>query len=241
MRKIDNYWVNTGDIRFVEKLLKNREINETIQLLLSKHNPSYQYDLRLSLDDFILFNEFLKSGENDRIKGCSVKLFCKYLFPAGYLSIIREPRQNLYSVQILNKEIKSLFAYKLLNYYNKLYEIDDEFFLDVKNDLAEIFHSKNPNKLKNSVEKLLKQCPEFVKIKGDAKEEGFHRNEDLIHSIINYISLELNQSISGSEAWFKRECRAEILVVNLSSKTGMMVELKYEGCQDRTAIQPERS
>lgn len=76
--------------------------------------------------------------------------------------------------------------------------------------------------------------PKFVDDIGE--EDGIHGNEDLIHSVINYICLQIkNFSKFGTEVYCGRK-RADIILVDKTKSKGMIIELKYDKKNSSGAI-----
>jgi hypothetical protein len=44
---------------------------------------------------------------------------------------------------------------------------------------------------------------------------GFHGNEDLLHSVINYVALQMKSTSKfGTEIWYENKARADIILIN---------------------------
>ena len=77
---------------------------------------------------------------------------------------------------------------------------------------------------------LLSTFPEFIKEKGA---KGLHGNEDIFHSILTYICLQIGDcSTLGSEVPCGRGSKggtgvADIVLSNTAKGVGIIIELKY--------------
>ena len=143
----------------------------------------------------------------------------------------------------LPKEVKSEFEKKLISYYKQVYNIDNNSFNKVTNELARIFTKQDTNTdmLKNSLEELFQAFPQFINIKQNTNEKGVHGNEDLVHSVFNYIALQIKGfSRFGTEVWYKNEGRADVILVNDTENIGMIIELKYDCTAEKALDQTEK-
>jgi hypothetical protein len=69
-----------------------------------------------------------------------------------------------------------------------------------------------------------------------------HGNEDLVHSVVNYIALQINFNSTKfcSEVWFNKHARADIILMNEEKKTGLIIELKYKSSADEVIEQTQK-
>ena len=250
-KEIGNYWEETGSIDFIKNLFKIDAIKETVQSLISQENIKRISDhpilvnlgdLKFSIDNFLTLKELINKGDNYEIKNDTIHLFLKYIFAAGYLTISKDQtNESFTSVQLPNYEVKSEMEKKLISYYEQVYNIKTELFKNVTDELIKIFKSEEICKLKKSLEELFKAFPEFVNIKQDTGVNGVHGNEDLVHSIINYTALQIKGvNKFGSEVWYKKDGRADIILFNDKENIGMIIELKYEGSADKALTQAQK-
>lgn len=141
-------------------------------------------------------------GSNYVINESVTDILFSYLFSAGYLTTSGEK-----GFKLPNNEVRTAFQNKLLEYYKQQYNIDTKFYTDVTDQLQKILDSKGKIKTEEATKsfketfiKLLAKFPKFEKTKDeniadDIREKAFHGNEDLIHCVMSYITLQL-KSIS---------------------------------------------
>ena len=144
----------------------------------------------------------------------------------------KQPFEWKTSIKLPNYEVKSELEKKLVIYFKKVYNISYKLFDNATNSLQLLLHDRNldTNDLKSSLKNLFEAFPKFINIKTNTEEAGVHGNEDLIHSTINYIALQIKTiSKFGTEVWFKNKGRADIILINDKAKLGIIIELKYGG------------
>ncbi len=232
---LKNYWEESGNIDFIKDLFKNPLIKNKIDRLI-EDKGSLQFNLieQISSNDFKILKEVINLSSNCKIDETVADLLFSYLFSAGYLTISEKG-----GFKLPNYEIKTEFQKKLLEYYKQQYNIPTELFTNVTNELQKILDSKNKSstdKAKKSFQEsfasLLAKFPKFEKIKDrnfkvDETGQTFHGNEDLIHCVMSYITLQL-KSISkfGTEIHLGKGV-ADIMFIDKLNQKGIVIELKY--------------
>ena len=245
---IRNYWEETGNIDFIKKLFNIDQIKKNIETLLSSQDDDDSIlvkleDLKFSKDDFLLLKALIDKGDNYEIKNEIVDLFFRFIFAAGYLTIADKQmyKSKITSIRIPNNEIKSELENKLVSYYDQVYNIGTKLFTNVTDELVKIISNQDTNKLKKSLDDLFKAFPEFSNITKNTEVKGVHGNEDLIHSVINFTALQIKGlSKFGTEVWYKNQGRADIILINDNTKSGMIIELKYNGSADEALEQTNK-
>ena len=174
----------------------------------------------------------------------TVDLFFSYIFAAGYLTISEEQKyKSTTSIKLPNYEVKSELEKKLVSYYKHVYNINSELFKDATDALESLLNdsSQDTDTLKLSLKKLFEAFPKFINIKQDIEVTGVHGNEDLVHSVINYVALQIKSlSKFGTEVWYKKQGRADIILINDKAELGMMIELKYADSVDDALTQTKK-
>ncbi|RNA18734.1 ATPase AAA [Brachionus plicatilis] len=244
-RVIRNYWEESGNIDFIKKLFKIDAIKAKVQSLLGQEDTEVQLeDLKFSKDNFITLKELLNAGDNYKIEEPTVDLFFSYIFAAGYLTISEKQKyESTVSIKLPNQEVKSELEKKLVSFYKHIYNIDPQLFKDATDVLSVLLNDfdQDTNTLKNTLEKLFSAFPKFINIKQDIEAAGVHGNEDIVHSAINYVALQIKcLSKFGTEVWYKKQTRADIMLINNKAKLGMIIELKYDGSADEALSQAKK-
>ena len=242
---IRNYWEESGNIDFIKKLFKIDAIKAKVESLLSQEDTEVQLeDLKFSKDNFITLKELLNAGDNYKIEEPTVDLFFSYIFAAGYLTISEKQKyESTVSIKLPNQEVKSELEKKLVSFYKHIYNIDPQLFKDATDVLSVLLNDfdQDTNTLKNTLEKLFSAFPKFINIKQDIETAGVHGNEDIVHSAINYVALQIKSlSKFGTEVWYKKQSRADIMLINNKAKLGMIIELKYDGSADEALSQAKK-
>lgn len=113
---IANYWVQSGNVAFIEDLFEKSPLKNVIESLLiaEKTDDVTEIDLEdinFSLDDFIELRGLLDKGDKYKIGADSIDLFLRFIFASGCLTITEEQREgSLTSIRIPNKEVESIFV-----------------------------------------------------------------------------------------------------------------------------------
>ena len=231
---LQNYWEESGNIDFIKDLFKVPSVKSKMDRLVKDEPLFFNLKKQISSNDFKILKEVMNLGSNYEINESVTDILFSYLFSAGYLTVSGEKEFKL-----PNNEVKTEFQNKLLEYYKQQYNIDTKFFTDVTDQLQKILDSKGKieaeeatESFKESFIKLLAKFPKFEKIKDeniadDITGKAFHGNEDFIHCIISYITLQL-KSISkfGTEIYLGKGI-ADIMFIDELNKKGAVIELKY--------------
>lgn len=225
---IKNYWEETGNINFIEKLLKVDDIKTKIQTLINKEVVLIDLNgLKFNKDDFLtlktLINQNIYSSANTK----AVNLLFSYIFAAGYLTIsmIKNDPSYFY-VRLPNGEVTAELSKKLKSYYQQLYNIPLKLFSDATKALEELFKSGIYERFQQVLENIF-SCIKFTKIT-DTEQSGAHPNEDLFHSIVNIIAIQSSYTKFGTEVYNTgiQRGRTDIVLVNNDCKLGMIIEIK---------------
>ncbi|MGC0371947.1 MAG: hypothetical protein DGJ47_000648 [Rickettsiaceae bacterium] len=232
-----NYWGESGNVSFITPLLKHKNIKEKIESLLDEQDGEIFCKLRkdLSVEDYDELRKIISLGSNYTVTAKGVDVLFSYLFTAGYLTSTE--KNNFFTLP--NKEIKSSFKDKILDYYQVEYNISEKLFHNVTDQMQLMLDANNEQDLcKNKdsfVEKLTElftRLPKFKKINKDKLElndgeKMLHPNEDLVHSVLNYVALQLKEITHFATEVYLGKGRADLLLVDENKKKSMIVELKY--------------
>jgi len=231
---LQNYWEESGNIDFIKDLFKVQSVKSKMDRLVKDEPLFFNLKKQISSTDFKILKEVMNLGSNYEINESVNDILFSYLFSAGYLTVSGET-----GFKLPNNEIKTEFQNKLLEYYKQQYSVDTKFFTDVTDQLQKILDSKSVIKFEEATEgfkksfiRLLAKFPKFEKIKDDnivddSSEKAFHGNEDFIHCVMSYITLQL-KSISkfGTEIYLGKGI-ADIMFIDELNKKGAVIELKY--------------
>lgn len=246
------YWEESGNINFIIKLFKNNLIRGVFNDLLrsdsSEETGSACFKIKdaLTSEDFLELKQLTKFSQKYKITQASIDLFFSYFFMCGYLT---EDTSKEGFYKIPNKEIESVILSKMLDYYKDLYSIDPTYFHNVteilntimcKEDIESgIFHE-----LQLKFKELIDNMPPFsknIKKRGNSNSD-VHGNEEIIHSMLNYICLQIvDKSFFGTEIITpKRDGRADTVVLSSEKEKGMIIEVKYNGNASKALEQSKK-
>lgn len=235
-RILQSYWEESGNVNFIKPLFQVPIIKSKIDQLVQDEEPLvFNLTKQISSEDFKILREVMSLGSNYKIDESVANLLFSYLFSAGYLTVA-ETR----GYRLPNQEIKTELERKLVQYYEAQYSIDPKLFTDVTDGLQKVLDAKGKAKIEEEIgsfqgglTKLLEAFPQFSKIKdqnmGDpVSAKVVHANEDLIHSVMSYVTLQL-KSISGfgTEVYLGTG-RADIVLMDARNQKGMVIEFKYD-------------
>ncbi len=220
------YWEESGFLKNVSELFLFDGIRSKVVKLVNSDSIELNLRDKLNGEDLkILKRMFDCKRSNSDLKEDHINLFFSFIFELGYLSFDNNPG----FVKIPNKEIKTEFMKKILNYYVEQYTFKDSDVKDAIRKLDSILENERTDTIddfKVAISKLI--SPLDLKKIEDHTEDGFHPNEDLFHSILNWIALQSNASKFGTEVWYNHEARSDIILINREN-IGIVIELKFDG------------
>lgn len=235
-KALKSYWEESGNVNFVKGLLKTEIIQENIEDLVDRKAIYFDLKRQLSIDDFIELRKLTMLGSNYQITGAGVNLLFSYLFFAGYLTMSEPPA----AFRAPNNEIRNELGNKLLEYYQAQYTIDTRLFQDVTDKMQIILNSRLQTEnlyqliqdFKLSLTTLLKSFPKFGDLKIETQGETsvnvlFQGNEDLIHSVMNYIVLQVKTLTRFATEISIGNGRADIALIDVKNNCVAIIELKY--------------
>eukprot|EP00924_Labyrinthula_sp_SR-Ha-C_P010205 snap_masked-scaffold_23-processed-gene-0.26-mRNA-1 protein AED:1.00 eAED:1.00 QI:0/0/0/0/1/1/2/0/691 len=205
-----SYWEQSGSINFIDVLIANPEVREQMEKLVNGESIYLERKDDFSVSDF----EILKN-----------------IIGGGYLTIDGKKKN---SYELPNMEIKYEMRNKLINYYRDIYRIDSKNFETLIDIVRSIIDTKeyNQNNIRALFKNFYNQFKEMikgVKLVDDHNNEGVFTNEDVLHSLLNYIVLKTQHSTFGSEIYTSKldsgkKGRAGIKLTN--GDVGIIIELK---------------
>ena len=232
-----SYWEKSGSIDFIRQIFKQNIVKDKIEALIDGKSTVFTLKTDFSVDDFKALKEITYLRGNQAITRQGINVLFSYFFITGYLTI--GDKGGLYKFP--NKEIKYEMGNKILEYYETIYNIDSDKIYELSNSLQRIFDGNEAEK--SSIPSFIKNTfvseffPKFQEIIDSCKlvndktdNEGIFANEDVVHSILNYIGLQTIRTKFATEVYTdklgaKERGRADILICN--KKTGLIIEVKY--------------
>ena len=233
-KNFKSYWEESGSIDFLQDLFKSTNIKEKIEQLVDDKNGKsgtivFSRESNFSDKDFNTLKGMI--GSNKVVGEDGINILFSYLFILGYLTV---DGINHDSYQIPNMEIKHEMGKRLIEYYQTICTIDPQKIQGLTNILQSVMNIKesDQNNIKGSFKNFYNQFKEVVKgitLVNDKNDEGVFTNEDVVHSILNYIVLQTQHSTFGSEIYTSKlhsdkKGRADIKITN--DDVGIIIEVK---------------
>eukprot|EP00924_Labyrinthula_sp_SR-Ha-C_P010526 snap_masked-scaffold_70-processed-gene-0.44-mRNA-1 protein AED:1.00 eAED:1.00 QI:0/-1/0/0/-1/1/1/0/710 len=224
-----SYWEKSGSINFIDVLFGNPEVREQMERLVNGESIYLERKDDFSVSDFEILKNII--GGNKEINSVGLNLLFSYLFVGGYLTIDGK-KKDFY--ELPNMEIKYEMRKKIINYYQDIYSIDSRKLETLIDILQSIIDTKeyNQNNIRALFKNFYNQFKEMikgVKLVDDHNNEGVFTNEDVVHSLLNYIVLQTQHFTFGSEIYTSKldsgkKGRARIKLTN--GDVGIIIELK---------------
>jgi hypothetical protein len=183
---LKNYWVDSGNIDFLNDLLRVPVVKSKIDRLVRDESVYFDIDKQIWSDDLIALKKLIDLGSNYQMEETVTHIIYSYLFHAGYLTdFLREKR-----FKIPNNEIKTVYENKLLKFYKQEYRIDTCFFTDFTGQLKKIIECDDQSlffyishyyfldSIRESFRSLLKELLKF--------EKAFDNNTDFRDDLLSY-------------------------------------------------------
>jgi hypothetical protein len=230
-----SYWENSSLGAVInKKILKNSAIKNIVEGLINDNHLVLGNLINdFSINDFETLKNIVNRHDQIEIKQDGVDLLFSYLFITGYLT--NKSTTNEYALP--NKEIRTEFETKLKDYYNQLFNISPAKFNELTQELSVIFSEQDNEKISNilttsfapKLEALIKGL-QVYKDEG-LTVNGVFGNEDLMHSLLNNIAIQIVNAKFASERYTTKpdgtKGRADI-VLEKNGK-GVVIEMKYKG------------
>ena len=226
-----SYWGESGQFEFIAPLLKKQEFKENIESLIYGESLSFgELKDDFTVNDFQELKKITRLNDNSKITPKGYNLIFSYLFITGYLTVEAGNRYRL-----PNKELKKVFKSRIQQYYRTIFQFDFKKLEELTDILTIILEAKSENDIKSSIKEFgkgLEQFLEGIKLinKNEVEQDGLWANEDLIHSILNIIAMQVVDSKFGTEAITditrSKNGRADIFIIKKNS--GIIFEIKYK-------------
>jgi hypothetical protein len=238
-----SYWEESGSVDFIKPLFKQQNFKKKIEDLVNAKNIKIdELAIDFSVDNFRTLKQITNSNGKIEINSAGFELIFSYLFITGYLTIANDKNTEF---KLPNKEIKTELEKNLKNYYKTIFSIEPEKFSELTEILNVVFEQKNSLEIKEIFEKnfgpkfseLIKNVKMFNK--SNENSIGLFANEDLMHSLLNNIVLQIVNGSFASERYTVKtdgtKGRADIVVAK--NGTGLLIEMKYKGKADEALEQ----
>jgi hypothetical protein len=237
-----SYWEESGSVDFIKPLFKQQNFKKKIEDLVNNNNLVIDKLISdFSVDNFRKLKEITTNSGKIEISPAGLELIFSYFFITGYLT--NTSTRNEYKLP--NKELRYEFTEKIKDYYKTIFNIEPEKFSELTKILNVVFEQKNSLEIKEIFEKNF--GPKFneliknVKLLNVSNENqiGLFANEDLMHSLLNNIVLQIVNGSFASERYTVKtdgtKGRADIVVAK--NGTGLLIEMKYKGKADEALEQ----
>jgi hypothetical protein len=241
---LKSYWENSNLGSVIDKnILKNDNIKNIVEGLVNNKNLVLgKLTTDFGINDFEVLRGIVNKHDQINIKQDGIDLLFSYLFITGYLTnatIINE-------YALPNKEIKTEFETKLKDYYNQIFNISPSKFNELTKDLDLIFSKQNNEEISKiftssfapKLSLLIKQLEIYSDKTEELNTRGVFGNEDLMHSLLNNIAIQVVNSKLASERYTIKsdgdKGRADIVLSK--NHKGIIIEMKYNAKDAKTAL-----
>ena len=243
-----SYWERSSAGDFISNVLKRKVFREAIETLSSGRSiliKSLSQDL--SISQFYTLKEITELNRNTVIDQEGVDLVFSYLFILGYLTPVANTLNTKVTpteFRLPNKELITEFKIYIMKYYKQIFSIDQSKFEDLTSILAEAFNNCTIQQIVHIFKR--KFAPAFDDLMksitlysyGGSKKSDFLANEDLTHSLLNYVVLQIADAKLSSEIKTVTTSgggRADIFFEK--EGTCVVIEVKYSGDSKKALIQ----
>jgi hypothetical protein len=228
-----SYWENNSLGAVInKKILLNPSIKDIIEKLVNNIPLTLSNLINdFSVDDFETLKSIINNHDQIEIKQTGIDLLFSYLVITGYLTNTLEANNYI----IPNKEIKTEFESKLRDYYIEIFNIPPSKFHALTKELNSIFNQKDVQKIssifrENFAPKFSSLVSELKLYNKDSEQvKGAFANEDLMHSLLNNVAIQVVNAQFASERYTTKpdgtKGRADIVLSK--NKKSVVIEMKY--------------
>eukprot|EP00569_Conticribra_weissflogii_P019321 CAMPEP_0171447556 /NCGR_PEP_ID=MMETSP0881-20121228/39166_1 /TAXON_ID=67004 /ORGANISM="Thalassiosira weissflogii, Strain CCMP1336" /LENGTH=936 /DNA_ID=CAMNT_0011971969 /DNA_START=135 /DNA_END=2944 /DNA_ORIENTATION=- len=230
-----SHWEESGNIDFLGELLSKPKVREKVEELIDGRCISFDRKDDFSSNDFNQLKNMISGSKEITSDGLAV-LF-SYLFIGGYLTI-DGPIQNAY--RLPNMEIMYEMGKRLIKHYQHICTIDPAKIQSATYVLQDIMSTPHRERMQEHFKNFYDRFKEVictVRLVDDKNAEGVFANEDIVHSLLNYIALQTQHTTLGSELYTtklhsKQKGRADIKITH--KDVGVIMEIKCVPVSDRS-------
>jgi len=241
---LKSYWEN-GNLSEAVKvgLLRNLSVRDIFERLIKGQSVLIKGLITdFSVENFETLKHITSTPGKIEINQNGVDLICSYLFIAGYLTATSVANEY----KIPNRQIKLAFEKIIKEYYQTLYRIPPELFHELNHILGQILSEEDPVKVSSIMKEIfapkLSHLLSGVTLISDdderKSETGLYGNEDLVHSMLNYIAMKIVNAEFATEQYTTKptESRGRSDVVIAKKHIAGIFELKYEAASTNEAL-----
>ena len=238
-----SYWGESGIFEFIDPLFQKQTFKEKIESLIYGESIAFgSLNEEFTVKDLRELQILTRINENSEIDSNGYDLIFSYLYITGYLTI---ERGNEF--RIPNKELRKVFGSRIKKYYIKFFNFHSNKLQILTNILEKILTEKKEEEILNSLEEFRKGLEHILEginliNKNEVKQNGLMANEDLFHSLINMIAMQIVDSKFGTEINTAIENsqrgRADIYIIKDNS--GIIFEIKYNGNSKTALVQAKK-
>jgi len=234
--RFEKYWAESGAMVLFDKIFSHPQIKHKIEELTKGKNIEFTLNKEITSAQFQKLKQ-MEENPHTIIDKSGEDLFFSYLLLTGYLT----PSQVEYnSFKIPNHELELEFRDKLKSYYQNVYSLNIERVHKVTDALTMIMSSTDQQELKSLVKeqfyKNFKTLIDECRLTSELSDSntGLFGNEDLVHSILNFISIQVLGIKFATEIYTHKikadqslggKGRADIMLG--SPEKGVIIEMKY--------------
>ena len=202
--KLKSHWEDSGNIAFLRKLFREKAVREQVEQLVHGESIYLEREDDFLADDFKVLREIENLGDNIKITTHGLNILFSYLFIGGYLTINKKG-DHYYCLP--NMEITHEMEKRLITYYETLFTVSPEKIQEATNVLQEITDRSNPDDLPDLLQHFYNKFQVLVRsirLVNNKDEKGVFINEDIIHSMLNYIAFQTKHTTIGSEMYTRK-------------------------------------
>lgn len=229
------YWEESGLGEIIDQeILKHDSIRDIVKDLVDNKNITLTRLITdFNISDFKILKSIINNHTRIEITPYGVGLLFSYLFILGYLT--NTSQEGWYKAP--NKEIRMEFNNKIVDYYNQIFNISPALLKNLTKDIDRVFLEKDKEKISDifishfapKLSSLIKDLKLYDNNNHMKVQEGLFANEDLMHSLLNNIALQVVNAKFASERHTTKidgkVGRADIVLEK--NNKGILIEMKY--------------
>ena len=228
---LKSYWGESGNITFIDKALQIEIVKQKIQELADGSPIFFNLREQFRINDLQVLQELSSLGSNYQINNNALSLLFSYLFFAGYLTHTKDGIEY----KAPNHEIRNELGNKILVYYESMYSVDFSLFKKVTDAMQIILDRGERDNLNALFEQfrvsfsdLMAAFPPFGKMSAtEGSKSSIEGNEDIVHSIMNYIVLQIVTARRFGSEVHLGEGRADIAFIDDDNNKAVVIEMKF--------------
>ncbi|EER22589.1 MULTISPECIES: AAA family ATPase [spotted fever group] len=199
--KLDHYWLDSGGIGLVDKVLLSDAMQEDLQNLVAGKTIISSVAKQINFSDI-----------NTRSGLFSLLLFSGYLNPTAV-----EPAKNIYELSVPNKEIEYIYETRLLQWVSDKLQIDSSRYYS----FVSLLPVGRVEEFKDKLQKLLLNSTSFYQT-GESRAELFYSGFmlGLVHTLAGSYIIE-SEKESGSG-------RADVILLPKVGKNDNAIIIEYK-------------